>query len=87
MEGRETSLPSRLTSQKIRTACVVAVIVTFIVLAMITWNSCGVQHVILVWEISKYYDTLDPDLCESIMYDIDEFNWSCTPELEILDCG
>ena len=52
-----------------------------------TTNSCGISHVILIKDISEYYDTLDPEFCESLVYRIDEFNSMCSPEIEVLDCG
>ena len=83
-------LLSKLTLQKNRLkiliiAIIVPLVGVFVVLS--PWNSCGISHVVLVNDISKYYETLDPEFCESIVYRIDEFNDQCTPEIEILDCG
>ncbi len=77
-------------SQKTRIKYIlVAVIVAVLGIFVVTtsWNSCGINHVVLVNDISKYYETLDPEFCESIVYRIDEFNEQCSPEIEILDCG
>ena len=83
-------LPSKLTSQKTRIKYLsLAIIVPIIgiVLVLTTWNTCGIDHVSLVNDISKYYETLDPEFCEALVYRIDTFNEQCTPEIEILDCG
>jgi len=79
-----------LTSQKNNIKYLsIAIIVPIlgIVLVATTWNSCGIDHVTIISDISKYYETLDPEFCESIVYRIDEFNQQCSPEIEILDCG
>ena len=83
-------LPSKLTSQKTRIKYLsIAIIVPIIgiVLVLTTWNTCGIDHVAIVGDISKYYETLDPEFCEELVYRIDVFNEQCTPEIEILDCG
>ena len=90
MENSETFLPSKLTLQKTRLKYLVIAIAIPIVgvfLVLSPWDACGVNHVMLVNDISKYYETLDPEFCESIVYRIDEFNEQCSPEIEILDCG
>ncbi len=90
MENNETFLPSKLTLQKTRLKYLVIAISVSIVgvfLVLSPWDSCGISHVMLVGDISKYYETLDPEFCESIVYRIDEFNEQCSPEIEILDCG
>ena len=90
MENNEMFLPSKLTSQKTRIKYLsIAIIVPIIgiVLVLTTWNSCGIDHVTIVSDISKYYETLDPEFCESLVYRIDTFNEQCSPEIEILDCG
>ena len=38
-------------------------------------------------EIKIYEESLDPEFCEIILKKINSFNDSCTPTLEILDCG
>ena len=38
-------------------------------------------------EIKIYEKSLDPEFCEIILEKINSFNDSCTPTLEILDCG
>jgi len=50
-------------------------------------TSCGVEHMSILNEIKIYEKSLDPEFCEIILKKINSFNDSCTPTLEILDCG
>lgn len=61
----------------------------FIVLVVVnfSWNSCGSKHIMLVNDMNKYEQTLDPEYCEEILEKIDLFNETCEPKIEILDCG
>ena len=49
--------------------------------------SCGIQHMIILNEITSYEKSLEPEFCEIIVEKIDLFNDSCEPQIEILDCG
>jgi len=51
------------------------------------WNFCGIRHIAILDEIQRYETTLEPELCESLIYKIDEFNEACDMEVEIIDCG
>ena len=53
----------------------------------LTDYSCGIQHMIILNEISSYEKSLDPEFCEIIVEKIDLFNDDCEPQIEILDCG
>lgn len=57
------------------------------VFLMLSENSCGVKHIIIVNEIKSYESSLDPEFCEDLMDRIDSFNSQCNPQVEILDCG
>ena len=50
-------------------------------------KSCGLQHMIILNEISSYEKSLEPEFCEIIVEKIDLFNDDCEPQIEILDCG
>jgi len=50
-------------------------------------SSCGLQHMIILNEISSYEKSLEPEFCEIIVEKIDLFNDDCEPQIEILDCG
>ena len=49
--------------------------------------SCGIQHMIILNEITSYEKSFEPEFCEIIVEKIDLFNDSCEPQIEILDCG
>jgi|AP45_3_1055517.scaffolds.fasta_scaffold40787_2 hypothetical protein len=53
----------------------------------LTGYSCGIQHMIILNEISSYEESLEPEFCETIIEKIDLFNDDCEPQVEILDCG
>lgn len=38
-------------------------------------------------EIKKYENNLDPDLCDSIVNKISDYEDSCSDVIEQLDCG
>jgi len=52
-----------------------------------TGYSCGIQHMIILNEITSYEQSLEPEFCETIVEKIDLFNDYCEPQIEILDCG
>jgi len=58
-----------------------------IILSLGLWNSCEIEHVSILSEINTYEKTLDPELCENLVFRILEFNDECGYEVEILDCG
>ncbi len=53
----------------------------------LTGYSCGIQHMIILNEITSYEQSLEPEFCEIIVEKIDLFNDDCEPQIEILDCG
>jgi hypothetical protein len=57
------------------------------ILIMSADNSCGIQHMMILNEITSYEQSLEPELCEIIVEKIDLFNDDCKPQIEILDCG
>ena len=58
-----------------------------VILLLFSEQSCGIQHISILNEISSYEKSLDPEFCEEILEKIDSFNDSCEPKIEILDCG
>ena len=50
-------------------------------------DPCSVNHFLITNEISSYEKSLDPELCENILEQIDSYNNMCTSQIEILDCG
>ncbi len=57
------------------------------ILISFTGYSCGIQHMIILNEITSYEQSLEPEFCEIIVEKIDLFNDDCEPQIEILDCG
>jgi len=57
------------------------------ILISFTGYSCGIQHMIILNEITSYEQSLEPELCEITVEKIDLFNDDCEPQIEILDCG
>ena len=84
------SLQLKLTFQKtnLRYLILIGIIISVtLLLIILTGNSCGIQHMLILNEINSYEKSLDPEFCEIIVEKIDMFNDSCEPEIEILDCG
>jgi len=52
-----------------------------------TGNSCGIEYILIINDISSYEQSLDPEFCEIIVEKIDLFTDSCESKIEILDCG
>ena len=90
MGSSVTSLQLKLTFQKTNLKYLILIgILIFVTLLLIilTSDSCGIQHMLILNEINSYENSLDPEFCEIIIEKIDMFNDSCEPEIEILDCG
>jgi len=58
-----------------------------VILISFTGYSCGIQHMIILNEITSYEQSLEPEFCEITVEKIDLFNDDCEPQIEILDCG
>ncbi len=58
-----------------------------ILIVMFTANSCNLERLLILNDISAYEKSLDPELCEIVVEKIDIFNDECESNLEILDCG
>ena len=62
--------------------------VLFVVLGIgFMGDSCSVDTFVITNEISSYEKSLDPELCENILEQIDSYNDMCPSQIEILDCG
>ena len=60
---------------------------TALILVIYSDDSCGVSHIQITSQIKSYEKTLDPEFCEELVGQIDTFNETCEPKIEILDCG
>jgi len=90
MENNVMSLQWKLTFQKtsLRNLILIAVGISIVGISLsLTGYSCGIQHMIILNEISSYEKSLEPEFCEIIVEKIDLFNDNCEPQVEILDCG
>lgn len=69
------------------------IIVSFLILFSIALlafnfnNSCPTKYFEIMEEIKKYENNLDPDLCDSIVNKISDYEDSCSDVIEQLDCG
>ena len=91
MAKLEMSLQSKLTSQKPKNSKIIligiAISVLIIGVGFASMNSCGVRHVILIEDIKTYENSLDPELCYTLVENILEYNEQCNDSIEIFDCG
>lgn len=79
-----------MTSLKPKTLRNIVVIVIALSIGLVlgtVFTSCSVKHIGILNDIKTFEKTLDPELCENIVYRIDVFNDECDPEIEIIDCG
>ena len=84
------SLQWKLIFQKtsLRNLILIAIGISIVGISIsLTGYSCGIQHMIILNEITSYEKTLEPEFCETIVENIDLFNDDCEPQIEILDCG
>ena len=84
------SLQWKLTFQKtsLRNLILITIGISIVGISLsLTGYSCGIQHMIILNEISSYEESLEPEFCETIIEKIDLFNDNCEPQVEILDCG
>jgi len=58
-----------------------------IAVLMFANNSCNVDHFVITNDIVSYEKSLDPEICENILEQIDLYNAHCESEIAILDCG
>ena len=84
------SLQWKLTFQKtsLRNLILITIGISIVGISLsLTGYSCGIQHMIILNEITTYEKSLEPEFCEIIVEKIDLFNDNCEPQVEILDCG
>ena len=62
-------------------------ILIVILIVLFTNDSCNVERILILDDVSSYEQSLDPEFCEIIVEKIDVFNNKCEPAIEILDCG
>ena len=63
-------------------------LVAFVVAMVILLTpECSVESQALLFDIDRYYESMDPEICEIILERIESHNIQCEGEIEILDCG
>jgi hypothetical protein len=73
---------------RIKNLTLILFVVLFVILVVgFMDDSCSVDNFVITNEISSYEKSLDPELCENILEQIDSYNDMCTSQIEILDCG
>jgi len=90
MESSVTFLQWKLIFQKtsLRNLLLIAIGISIVgIFISFTGYSCGIQHMIILNEITSYEQSLEPEFCEITVEKIDLFNDDCEPQIEILDCG
>ena len=90
MENCVTCPPWKLIFQKGKLKSLLLIAIGILAISTVlafSNNSCGLQHIQILNDISVYEETLDPEFCAVLVIRIDAFNYKCMPEVEILDCG
>ena len=97
MEKRETSQPSKWTSQKARmpsrqttwTLVIIIIGLTAIIVSYTTGfsNICPIRQLNIADDEKKYDQTKDPQFCDALNSRISQFNDQCKSNVEELDCG
>ena len=89
MENRETFLIWKLILQKnnLRNIFFIILTITVVIFSLTYDKSCGIDHMYILNEIKIYEKSLNPEFCQEVLEKIIFYNDSCTPVIEILDCG
>ena len=90
MVNNEMFLIWKLIFQNISTKNLILIVIGIVVVVFLlsfSGNSCGIQHMTILNKINSYEQSLDPEICETIVEKIDLFNAECSPYVEILDCS
>jgi len=77
-----------LKNKKIKNLILISIGISIVVLfILISDNSCGIRHIAIMNDLQTYEKSLNPEFCEELLEKIDNFNYECQPQVEILDCG
>ena len=66
---------------------ILALVAAVAIVVILATPQCSVQHQALQFDIGQYQESLDPELCEIILEQIESYNEQCGGSVEILDCG
>lgn len=89
MGNSETFLIWKLILQKnnLRNILFIVLAIAVVVFFFTYEKSCGMEHMFILNDIKIYEKSLEPEFCEEILEKINSYNESCSPTIEILDCG
>ena len=89
MGNSETFLIWKLILQKNNLRNILFIVLAIVVVVFFFTNvkSCGMEHMFILNDIKIYEKSLEPEFCEEILEKINSYNESCSPIIEILDCG
>ncbi len=89
MGNSETFLIWKLILQKNNLRNIFFIVLAIVVVVFFFTNekSCGMEHMFILNDIKIYEKSLEPEFCEEILEKINSYNESCSPIIEILDCG
>ena len=77
-----------LKTKKIKNLILVSIGISIVVLIIVNLDdSCGIRHIAIMNDLQTYEKSLNPEFCEDLVEKIDNFNYECQPQVEILDCG
>ncbi len=77
-----------LKTKKIKNLILISIGLSIVVLIIVNLDdSCGIRHIAIMNDLQTYEKSLDPEFCEDLVEKIDNFNYECQPQVEILDCG
>ena len=77
-----------LKTKKIKNLILISIGISIVVLIIVNLDdSCGIRHIAIMNDLQTYEKSLDPEFCEDLVEKIDNFNYECQPQVEILDCG
>jgi hypothetical protein len=77
-----------LKTKKIKNLILISIGISIVVLIIVNLDdSCGIRHIAIMNDLQTFEKSLDPEFCEDLVEKIDNFNYECQPQVEILDCG
>jgi hypothetical protein len=77
-----------LKTKKIKNLILISIGISIVVLIIVNLDdSCGIRHIAIMNDLQTYEKSLNPEFCEDLVEKIDNFNYECQPQVEILDCG
>ncbi len=77
-----------LKTKKIKNLILISIGISIVVLIIVNLDeSCGIRHIAIMNDLQTFEKSLNPEICEDLVEKIDNNNYECQPQVEILDCG